>query len=47
MKIIKVGTLDDESALENAKPVLETFIVRRPTWVPAVPGAEQREGLDR
>lgn len=44
-KIVKVGTLDDEGALEDAKPVLETFVVRRPTWVLPVPGAEQRDAL--
>lgn len=45
IKIVKVGTLDDDSALEDAKPVLETFVVRRPTWVLPVPGAEQRDAL--
>lgn len=43
-KIIKVGTLDSQAALEDAKPVLELFVRNRPSWVAAVPGAEQHEG---
>jgi hypothetical protein len=41
--IIKVGTLDGSSALEDAKPVAELFVVNRPSWLPAIAGTEQKE----
>jgi hypothetical protein len=42
-KIIKVGTMDGDSALEDAKPAVELFVVNRPSWLPAVVGAQQMD----
>ncbi|KKY36981.1 putative glutathione-dependent formaldehyde-activating [Diaporthe ampelina] len=41
-KIIKVGTLDGD-ALEDAKPLAELFVGNRPSWLPAIAGAQQNE----
>lgn len=41
----KVGTLDDDEALNAAKPASEFFIPSRVPWVQAVPGAEQKEAM--
>ena len=41
MKVIKVGTMDDIDALDNAKPVVELFAPERVSWVPEVAGAGQ------
>lgn len=43
-RVIKAGTLDSDGALEDAKPVLELFVRNRPSWIPAMSGAEQHKG---
>ena len=45
MKIVKAGVLDDKDALNNLKPGVELFAPTRPNWVPAIPGAEQKEAM--
>ncbi|KAF2276731.1 DUF636 domain protein [Westerdykella ornata] len=45
IKVVAVGTLDDFDALEQAKPVAELFAPSRPSWIPAVEGAEQRQAM--
>lgn len=45
LKIIKVGVLDDIHALEEAKPAVELYTPSRVNWVPAIPGAEQKQGM--
>lgn len=42
-KIIKAGILDGDASLEGAKPLFETFVVNRVSWLPAVTGAEQHQ----
>ncbi|KAI0386319.1 Mss4-like protein [Hypomontagnella monticulosa] len=42
-KILKTGIMDDLHALDDAKPVVELFSRSRVSWVPAVPGADQKE----
>lgn len=44
-KIIKAGILDDPSALDDAKPVLELYASERVPWVSAVNGAEQKAAM--
>ncbi|KAI2628172.1 Mss4-like protein [Xylaria nigripes] len=43
--ILKVGMLDDVAVIENAKPTIELYAVRRPNWVASIPGAQQKERL--
>lgn len=43
-KIIKAGTLDGDISLEEAKPLVELFVVNRVSWLPAVTGTEQHQG---
>ncbi|PSN73434.1 hypothetical protein BS50DRAFT_186835 [Corynespora cassiicola Philippines] len=43
--IIKVGTLDADDALENAKPVAELFVPCRPSWVAPIEGAAQAQAM--
>lgn len=42
-KILKVGTFDHATALEDAKPLLELFTKNRPSWLQPVSGVEQKE----
>ncbi|KAF2260125.1 hypothetical protein CC78DRAFT_585231 [Lojkania enalia] len=44
-KIIKVGVMDGEIALEDAKPVAELYIAHRVSWVSPIPGAEQKDAM--
>ncbi|RYP71999.1 hypothetical protein DL771_004468 [Monosporascus sp. 5C6A] len=44
-KAIKVGILDDVNALEDAKPAVELFAGRKPSWIPDVPGAGKLDGM--
>ncbi|GAP88251.2 putative glutathione-dependent formaldehyde-activating protein [Rosellinia necatrix] len=44
-KVIKVGTLDDVDALDNAKPIVELFANHRVSWVDEVPGAIQKQTM--
>ncbi|KAF1977297.1 DUF636 domain protein [Bimuria novae-zelandiae CBS 107.79] len=44
-KILKVGTLDDASAMADAKPVTELFSSSRAPWVLAIPGAQQKDAM--
>ncbi|KAI1366857.1 Mss4-like protein [Xylaria arbuscula] len=41
-KVVKVGTLDDISALDDAEPKIELFASHRVKWVAEVPGAAQK-----
>ncbi|KAK3210132.1 hypothetical protein GRF29_44g1701472 [Pseudopithomyces chartarum] len=45
VKIVKVGTLDDDDALNAAKPANEFFISSRVSWLQAIPDAEQKETM--
>lgn len=42
-KTIKIGTLDSDETLEDAKPQLEIFVRNRPSWLAAVTDASQHE----
>lgn len=42
-KIIKAGTLDGDASLEEAKPLVELFVVNRVSWLSAVAGTEQNQ----
>ena len=44
-KVIKVGVLDDTSALDNLKPAIELYVPHRPSWVSAVEGAAQKKNM--
>lgn len=44
-KIIKVGTLDDPSAHEKAKPAVELYAKDRVSWITAVQGAGQKVAM--
>lgn len=44
-KVVKVGTLDDDSALENNKPGIELYAGLRPSWVEKIPGAGQKKDM--
>lgn len=41
----EVGTLDDDDALNAAKPANEFFISSRVSWLQAIPDAEQKETM--
>ncbi|XXG95606.1 1 3-beta-glucanosyltransferase gel4 [Hypoxylon texense] len=41
-KVIKVGTLDDLNALDDAKPTVELFVPNRVSWVQEIPGTAQK-----
>ena len=41
----EVGTLDDDDALNAAKPANEFFIPSRVSWLQAIPDAEQKETM--
>lgn len=42
-KIIKAGTLDGDASLEEAKPLVELFVVNRVSWLSAIAGTEQNQ----
>lgn len=44
-KIVKVGVMDDVSALEQAKPAVELYAAERVPWVGRVEGADQLKGM--
>lgn len=44
-RVVKVGTLDDTSILDNMNPQLEIYASHRPKWVAAVEGAAQQDGM--
>lgn len=44
-KVIKVGVMDDLNGLEDAKPGVELYVPHRPSWVQAVPGADQKKNM--
>lgn len=44
-RIIKVGAMDDISALENAAPAVELYSKDRVSWVSPVGGAAQKTGM--
>lgn len=44
-KVVKVGVMDDISALEDAKPMLELFAPERPSWVGSISGAAQKQSM--
>ncbi|KAI0442759.1 Mss4-like protein [Xylaria telfairii] len=44
-KVIKVGTLDDVDALDNALPAIELFAEHRVSWVSQIPGALQKTAM--
>jgi hypothetical protein len=44
-KVIKVGSLDDSKALEDAKPGVELYVPERISWVHGVQEASQLKGM--
>lgn len=44
-KVIKVGTLDDDKALESNEPKIELYVPHRPGWVSKVGGADQLKNM--
>ncbi|GAB7350051.1 hypothetical protein MBLNU459_g0721t1 [Dothideomycetes sp. NU459] len=45
MKVVKVGVLEKKDDLEEAKPVAELYGPSRPSWLSAIPGADQKQGM--
>ncbi|KAF2801033.1 hypothetical protein K505DRAFT_403623 [Melanomma pulvis-pyrius CBS 109.77] len=43
--VVKIGTLDDLTALDDLKPGAELFVPRRVPWVTAIEGAQQAQGM--
>lgn len=43
--MVKVGVMDDINALNDAKPAVELYAPERVSWVPALSGTEQLEGM--
>lgn len=43
MKIVKTGTIDDQDALNNAKPVQEIYCKDRPESIAALANVEHKE----
>jgi len=43
--IVKVGTLDSSSALNDAKPAVELFAPERISWVSEISGAAQKPAM--
>lgn len=41
--VVLAGTLDDANGLEQAKPQVELFTKRRPSWLPGLSWAEQKD----
>lgn len=44
-RIVKLGTLDDTSILDNLKINVELYADTRPKWVGAQEGADQKKGM--
>lgn len=44
-KVVKVGSMDDIDALDNAKPALELYVPERVNWVKGIDGANQLKGM--
>lgn len=44
-KVIKVGVMDAPDALDQAKPAIELYSSDRVSWVPEIPGAEQKPAM--
>ncbi|KAK3640341.1 hypothetical protein LTR56_011939 [Elasticomyces elasticus] len=44
-KVIKVGTLEDPKAFDEAKPAIELFVPERISWVGGVQGASQLKDM--
>ena len=44
-RIIKVGTLDDTSILDNMKMNAELYVDHRPKWVGSQESAAQKSGM--
>jgi hypothetical protein len=44
-RIVKVGTLDDTSILDNFKVNAELYTDTRPKWVVAQEGADQKKAM--
>lgn len=43
-KVVKVGSMDDPKALEDAKPAIELYVPERISWVKATDG-QQLKGM--
>jgi hypothetical protein len=44
-RIVKMGTLDDTSVVDNLKVNAELYAATRPKWVGAQEGADQKNGM--
>lgn len=44
-KVVKVGTLDDTTSLDSAKPAIELYVTEKPSWVGSIVGADQKKGM--
>ena len=44
-KVVKVGVMDDQNAVEDAKPGIELFAPERISWVAEVKGSSQLKGM--
>lgn len=44
-KVIKVGSLNDPKAFDDAKPAIELFVPERIDWVQSVQGASQLKDM--
>ena len=45
LAFVKAGVLDDEDALNQAKPTMEIYTCRRAAWLSPVEGAQQKERM--
>lgn len=45
MKVVKVGVMDGANDLDDAKPAAELYGPSRPSWLPAISGADQKQGM--
>jgi hypothetical protein len=43
LTVVKTGTIDEEDALNQAKPVTEMYCTRRPASVPEIAGIEHKD----
>jgi len=43
MTVVKTGTIDDQDALDQAKPVQEIYCTRRPASVPEIEGVPHKD----
>lgn len=44
-RVLKVGILDEQSALNDAKPLVELYAPQRASWLPAQADAAQLKGM--